>query len=143
VSSEFDDATRPNDDLKLTESLLDNPPPDPLDYESPEDRKQRKSAVHDDRYNAVASKAAQVIYGLVAGGMISGIVWGLALRTTRIDLLPSLVGLLAIKIISGIFLVEAGPRTRYLGVGVMLSIGLVGLVFVGVCATGLSNALRH
>ena len=86
----------------------------------------------------------KVLLGLLIGGALSLIVWPLVFLTDNGSLfLIALGALLAIKGTGGILLIIRGRRTRLIGIGLLISIGLGGLIFFGTCGVAILTAMQH
>ena len=82
--------------------------------------------------------------GLLIGGGLSLVAWPLGVWSDSGPVLLALLGLLLlIKIGGGITLILRGPRSKFAGIGLLLSIALRGLIFFGTCGIAVVSSLGH
>jgi hypothetical protein len=111
-------------------------PPDILDYRTagsgnppPPPRKGRGLAV---------------FLGILAGALISGIIWPLAFWSDSGNVIvAALIVLVVGKLLGSILLITLSNRWRFHGIGLLISIALGGMIFFFSCAIGISIALKH
>lgn len=85
----------------------------------------------------------QVLVGLLVGGALSLVAWPLAIWSDNGSLLLALLAvLLLIKVGGGVTLILKGPRTKFAGIGLLISIALGGLIFLGTCGIAVFSSLK-
>lgn len=81
----------------------------------------------------------EVLGGVLLGGAVSAVAWIAMWNVLHIDnnILPVVI-VAAAKLVLSIFLIVASTRLRFAGIGLLLSIPLGALIFLGACVGHLS-----
>lgn len=116
-------------------------PPDFLPYESRSDPSHPNSRTD----NRTESGWLPVFVGLLGGAALSGTVWPLIFFENASFgwFIAALFSMLALKLVGSGILMSRRSRARYIGIGLLLSLGLGGLIFFCVCGASFSAALHH
>jgi 1,4-dihydroxy-2-naphthoate octaprenyltransferase len=115
---------------------MNEKPPDFLQYESRDNSRRRR------RKRRQTNKSGPGLFtiGIAAGCAVSGLVWLLVWKGAAN--LEAVLVVAGAKLVVALALIIGGKPNRYLGIGLIVSIGLMGLILFGICANAMGK-LSH